>query len=95
MKHVLLSLLSFYHAWISPAMHTVFPSGCRFHPSCSEYASEAITVYGAMRGSGLAIRRLLRCHPFGGSGFDPVPLPKEDGSSNALSAAATLHDPLP
>jgi len=95
MKRFLLSSLTFYRAWISPAMHSVFASGCRFHPTCSEYASEAITLHGAMRGSGLAIRRLMRCHPFGGSGFDPVPLPKEDGPPAALPASATLHDPLP
>jgi len=95
MKRVLLSSLAFYRAWVSPAMHAVFPSGCRFHPTCSEYASEAIALHGAYRGTGLALRRLLRCHPFGGGGFDPVPLPKAESSSAALNASATLHDPLP
>ena len=46
---------------------------CRFTPTCSEYAIDAINEYGAMRGSILSIRRILRCHPFGGYGFDPVP----------------------
>lgn len=46
---------------------------CRFHPSCSHYASEAVTRHGPLRGSVLASRRVLRCHPFGGQGFDPVP----------------------
>jgi putative membrane protein insertion efficiency factor len=50
-------------------------SPCRFFPSCSEYGREAITVHGAGRGSWLTVRRLLRCRPFGPSGFDPVPLP--------------------
>lgn len=50
------------------------PSPCRFSPSCSEYAREAIETHGAGRGSWLAMRRLLRCRPFGKSGFDPVPL---------------------
>ncbi len=51
-------------------------SPCRFTPSCSSYALEAIETHGARRGSWLAVRRLSRCHPLGGKGFDPVPLPK-------------------
>ena len=46
---------------------------CRFHPTCSEYAIEALQVHGPLRGSWLTIRRLARCHPFGGAGIDPVP----------------------
>jgi len=95
MKRFLLSSLTFYRSWISPAIHAVFPSGCRFHPTCSEYASEAIQLHGALRGGGLALRRLLRCHPFGSSGFDPVPMPKAAGRRPAVTAPATLHDPLP
>lgn len=49
------------------------PSGCRFYPSCSEYAAEALTVHGAAKGTWLTLRRLSRCRPFGGRGFDPVP----------------------
>lgn len=49
------------------------PSPCRFIPSCSEYAREALTAHGARRGSWMALRRLSRCHPLGGRGFDPVP----------------------
>lgn len=49
------------------------PSPCRFQPSCSSYAVEALEVHGAARGSWLAIRRLSRCHPWGGKGWDPVP----------------------
>lgn len=48
---------------------------CRFHPSCSEYACEAIAAHGAAKGSLIAAKRLLRCHPWGGSGVDPVPSP--------------------
>lgn len=51
---------------------------CRFTPSCSAYADEAIRVYGPIKGIGLAARRMGRCHPWGGSGFDPVPLPHEE-----------------
>lgn len=58
---------------------------CRFAPSCSDYALEAVTRFGAVRGSALAARRLLRCHPWGGSGYDPVP---ECHDSHCLDAAA-------
>ena len=53
------------------------PSPCRFQPSCSSYAVEALEVHGALRGSWLAIRRLSRCHPWGGQGWDPVPEPSD------------------
>ena len=58
-----------YRRWISPAL----PARCRFYPSCSAYALEAVSRHGAIRGTGLAIWRLLRCHPFHPGGFDPVP----------------------
>lgn len=51
----------------------IMSPSCRFAPSCSAYAIEAWTRYGAIKGSWLALRRILRCHPFGGSGYDPVP----------------------
>jgi uncharacterized protein len=58
-----------YRRWISPAL----PARCRFYPSCSAYALEAVRTHGAIKGLGLAIWRLLRCHPFHPGGFDPVP----------------------
>lgn len=54
---------------------TVLPNACRYHPTCSNYALEALAVHGPARGSLLALRRLLRCHPFAAGGYDPVPLP--------------------
>lgn len=70
MKNLLLKMISFYRTRISP--HT--PSACRFNPTCSAYAYEAINKYGAMKGTWLAIKRLLRCHPFyKGDHYDPVP----------------------
>jgi putative membrane protein insertion efficiency factor len=53
------------------------PSPCRYIPSCSSYAAEAVRTHGSVRGSWLAVRRLCRCHPFGSSGFDPVPPPRK------------------
>ena len=58
------------------------PSPCRFEPSCSAYAAEALEVHGAGRGSWLAVRRLSRCHPWGGHGWDPVPLPSAEPAAD-------------
>jgi putative membrane protein insertion efficiency factor len=69
MKRILLAMLRQYKKWISP----VLPVSCRYVPTCSEYAVEALELHGAARGSYLALRRLLRCHPFGGHGVDQVP----------------------
>lgn len=62
-------LVRFYQVAISP----VLTPSCRFQPSCSEYALQALTRFGALEGMRLTIMRLLRCHPWGGAGFDPVP----------------------
>ena len=66
---VLLLPVIFYQYCISP----LTPPSCRFTPTCSEYARQAITKHGPMKGLWLATRRILRCHPWGGSGYDPVP----------------------
>lgn len=69
MKAALLLLIRFYRAAISP----LFPPSCRYVPTCSAYAMEAIEEYGAWRGGWMAVKRILRCHPFHKGGYDPVP----------------------
>ena len=69
MKQILLALVRFYRAAISPSR----PPCCRFTPNCSQYALEAIEKYGALKGGWLAFRRILRCNPFHKGGYDPVP----------------------
>jgi len=71
---LLLGLLRGYKRWLSPALHSISPMGCKFLPTCSEYAAEAVARHGALRGTWLAVRRLLRCHPFSPGGLDPVPM---------------------
>ena len=68
MKVVLIFFIRTYRLFISPLL----PPSCRFTPTCSEYAMQAIEKYGALRGVYLAARRLLRCHPFHSGGYDPV-----------------------
>lgn len=70
---ILLWLIKAYQRFISP----LFPPTCRFQPTCSQYALEAISQYGAFKGSWLAIRRILRCHPFHPGGYDPIPPPND------------------
>lgn len=68
-RQLLLGGLRLYQLLLAPLL----PPACRFEPSCSRFAQEAIRRHGALRGSWLALRRLARCHPFGGCGLDPVP----------------------
>lgn len=72
---LVLFLIGFYRVTLSPLLHALGgPScGCRYYPSCSEYGSEAVRRFGAVRGSMLAFWRVLRCAPWGRGGFDPVP----------------------
>jgi len=65
---VVVSILRFYKRFISPLL----PPACRFHPTCSEYAMQAVGMHGILRGSLMALWRLARCHPFSKGGFDPV-----------------------
>lgn len=69
MRGVVLALLRFYKRFVSP----ILPPMCRFEPTCSVYAAQAVERYGVMRGAWLAVRRLSRCHAFNPGGWDPVP----------------------
>ena len=69
MKHIAIALVRLYRKFISP----ILPDSCRFTPSCSQYAIEAIDKFGAIRGTILATYRILRCNPFCRGGYDPVP----------------------
>ena len=69
MKFLLIGLIQIYRLLISP----IFPPSCRFQPTCSQYALDAVERFGSIRGSWMAIKRILRCHPFNPGGYDPVP----------------------
>jgi putative membrane protein insertion efficiency factor len=69
MKPILIALLDLYRAALRPWL----PAACRFYPSCGDYARDAISSHGALRGLALSARRVLRCHPFHPGGHDPVP----------------------
>ncbi|MCL2265479.1 MAG: membrane protein insertion efficiency factor YidD [Treponema sp.] len=71
MKNIALTIIRFYQQVISPH----FPPVCRYYPTCSAYAFEAVSKHGFLRGSWLAVKRILRCHPFRRGGYDPVPDP--------------------
>lgn len=65
----MIATIKFYQKVLSP----ILPNVCRYNPSCSQYFIEALQIHGIIKGSWLGIKRILRCHPWGGSGFDPVP----------------------
>ena len=77
---ILKKILKVYHIFISPW----FGTRCRFAPTCSDYASQALDKHGLVKGSVLATKRLCRCHPFGGYGYDPVPDIKPAPTDNAI-----------
>lgn len=75
MRHIVLNLLvSFYQKLLSPALHLLVGStaGCRYVPSCSQYFKEAVETYGWLKGGLFSFKRICRCHPWGGQGYDPV-----------------------
>lgn len=69
MKSVLIAMIRFYRKYLSPLK----PPCCRFIPTCSEYALEAVSKYGAWKGGWFAVKRICKCHPFHKGGYDPVP----------------------
>ncbi len=69
MKYLLVALITVYQKMLSPWL----PDACRFTPTCSQYAKEAMLKYGLLRGLGLSLKRLSKCHPFHAGGYDPVP----------------------
>ncbi|MEA2087570.1 MAG: membrane protein insertion efficiency factor YidD [Candidatus Caldatribacteriota bacterium] len=69
MKKIIILLIRFYQKYISPLK----PATCRFYPTCSEYATQALKKYGLLMGLWLSLRRILRCHPFNSGGYDPLP----------------------
>lgn len=79
-RWIFLGLIRAYQYFISP----LFPQACRFYPSCSCYACEAIRTHGAFKGTCLGLRRILRCHPFNPGGYDPVPLPRPETTASNL-----------
>ncbi|HYW33778.1 MAG TPA: membrane protein insertion efficiency factor YidD [Balneolaceae bacterium] len=75
MKYLLIGIIRLYQLIISPCL----PNSCRFYPTCSQYSVEALRKHGALKGTWLAVKRVLRCHPWSGkSGYDPVPEPRKN-----------------
>ena len=83
-RSVLVTTVRGYKRWLSPLL----PPACRFLPTCSQYTIDALNYHGALRGSWLATKRICRCHPWGGHGYDPVPGTDETSAPSETSAAA-------
>lgn len=83
MKYLLIGLLKLYRTFISPLYGQV----CRYYPSCSAYALDAVREHGSLKGSWLAARRVLRCHPWAAGGYDPVPPRRERAGTTPTQGA--------
>ena len=86
MRVILIGLLKAYRFAISPLYGQV----CRYHPTCSAYALEAVTVHGSIKGTWLAVRRIGRCHPWAAGGYDPVPAKKSSPDQHLPAAAGAV-----
>jgi putative membrane protein insertion efficiency factor len=90
---ILITAIRLYRLTLSPLQTFLFgaDAGCRYTPTCSAYALEAIQVHGAVKGSTLAAKRICRCHPWSGCGHDPVPRDSTSVTGRGLQAASTSH----
>ncbi|HEY1903250.1 MAG TPA: membrane protein insertion efficiency factor YidD [Terracidiphilus sp.] len=95
MTRILLATIAFYQRWLSPAIHALKPGGCRYVPTCSEYASIAIATHGPIRGMALATWRLLRCNPFTRGGLDNVPALAAHKPRQSQRQGISPREPLP
>lgn len=95
MKYLLIFLIKLYQWVLSPLkiMLTGSAGSCRFEPTCSHYGIEALRLHGVFRGSWLTLRRILRCHPWGGQGYDPVP--SKDAANTPEPAPKSTSTPAP
>jgi putative membrane protein insertion efficiency factor len=73
MNKIIINLLKIYKKLLSPLIEHFFGGACRFTPTCSEYTIEALEKYGTVKGLTLGLKRISRCHPWGGFGYDPIP----------------------
>lgn len=89
MRTLMTSLIRAYRYFLSPLLG----SHCRFYPSCSQYALDAIDAYGPWKGLGMALHRIGRCHPWHEGGYDPVPLHTTHGATPLVSGAPLQSDP--
>jgi putative membrane protein insertion efficiency factor len=87
LNRMLRGLIRLYQLVLSP----ILPPSCRYLPGCSDYAIEALASHGVLAGSWLAVRRIARCHPWGGSGYDPVPLAARAGRRERHDCGAAHH----
>ena len=96
LQYILMAVIRFYRWVISPAKNVVFGpmAQCRFTPSCSAYALEAVQAHGAFAGSWLGVKRICRCHPWGGCGEDPVPLKQNQDVKNLNHQPSELWSSL-
>jgi uncharacterized protein len=93
MRRVVRVLIRLYQYTLSPLLRLLagVGAGCRFEPTCSEYFLEAVETHGFFRGSWLGLKRIGRCHPWGGRGYDPVPKKNAVTSSCSIAASATTQ----